>query len=138
MDIIPLFPGRTDSATLVSVLESDPYNKMLWNLLNGLFGTGKKTEIIQKQIDTQDTTTESTPRQSSLSIDDEIMILAKHYGGLVSGMTLSVELRELLDLIPRRRRKADAYYALGKKLKDEYGVELRITSRTGKGKEDGV
>ena len=105
---------------------------MLWNLLNGLFGTGKKTDIIQKQIDTQDTTTEN----KSLSIDDEIMILAKHYGGLVSGMTLTVELKELLDLIPRKRRKADAYYALGKKLKDEYGVELRITSRTSKNKED--
>lgn len=110
----------------------------MWNLLNGLFGTGKKTEIIQKQIDTQDTTTESTPRQSTLSIDDEIMILAKHYGGLVSGMTLSVELKELLDLIPRKRRKADAYYALAKKLKDDYGVELRITSRTSKNKEDSV
>ena len=108
---------------------------MLWNIINGLFGTGLKTDVKQKHIETEENI---LTENKSLSIDDEIMILAKHYGGLVSGMTLSVELRELLDLIPRRRRKADAYYALGKKLKDEYGVELRITSRTSKNKEDEV
>ena len=40
-------------------------------------------------------------------------------------------LHEILDIIPRKRRKADAYYALKKQLRDEYGVELVIESTRG-------
>lgn len=47
-------------------------------------------------------------------------------------MTIEIDLRELLDLLERKRRKADSYYQLKKHLKEDYGVELIITSRTNK------
>ena len=111
---------------------------MLSNIINTLFGSGRRNEVHQEPI-----ITDAAPRtdsnietpQPELSLDDEILVLARHCGGLVSGTKLTFDLRELLDLVPRKRRKADAYYALGKKLKDEYGVELVITSRTSKNKE---
>ena len=104
-----------------------------------LFGSGKVSDAMMKEAGGKDTTPATTTTTSPTTApEDECSVLARHFGGLVSGMTLTVELRELLDLIPRRRRKADAYYALGKKLKDDYGVELRITSRTSKNKEDSV
>lgn len=112
---------------------------MIVELWNSLFGSGRRTEVHQEPIfaDAEPKTdgTNETP-QTTLSLDDEILVLARHYGGLVSGTKLTVDLRELLDLLYRKRRKADAFYALGKKLKDEYGVELVITSRTSKNKED--
>ena len=42
-----------------------------------------------------------------------------------------------LEVWPRKRKKADAYLGLKKKLRDEYGVELNITSRGTKKEEPG-
>ena len=68
--------------------------------------------------------------------EDEIEVLARYCGGLAKGKVIKIGLHEMLDLIPRKRRKADAYYALKKQLRDEYGTELIIESRASKGKED--
>lgn len=108
------------------------------NLINSLFGTGRKTEVHQEpvKIDAEPKTDSATETpQPALSIEEEIQVLAQHFGGISTGMTLEIELRELLDLCPRKRRKADSYYQLKKHLKDDYGVELIITSRPSK-KED--
>ena len=67
-----------------------------------------------------------------LSVEEEIEVLAAHIGGIASGMTIEIELRELLGILDRKRKKADSYYQLKKHLKEDYGVELIITSRTGK------
>ena len=53
-------------------------------------------------------------------------------------MTIEIELRELLGILDRKRKKADSYYQLKKHLKKDYGVELIITSRTSKNKEGEV
>lgn len=45
------------------------------------------------------------------------------------GMTLEYSLHDLLELIPRQRKKSDAYKALKRKLQEEYGVELIINSK---------
>jgi len=114
---------------------------MLENIFNALFGTGRRTEVRQKPI-----ISEADPKTDSIiettiptfSIEDEIQVLAHHFGGLASGMKLEIELRELLNICPRNRRKADSYYQLKKHLKDDYDVELIITSRTSKNKEGEV
>jgi hypothetical protein len=112
----------------------------LRNLWSSLFGSGKtdikKEPIITEAAPSTDSTTESP--QSALSIEEEIQVLAHHFGGISTGMRIEIELRELLDLCPRKRKKADSYYQLKKHLMDDYGVELIITSRTSKKKEDEV
>ena len=108
---------------------------MIRNLWNSLFGVGR-TDI--KSAPMKEPVPDNPPETSNqiLSLDEEVNILAKHFGALVRGRTYEIELQTILQLIYRKRRKADAYYALAKKLKDDYGVELRITSRTSKNKED--
>ena len=44
-----------------------------------------------------------------------------------------MELSELLDIVPRERRRVDAYNALVQFMKDELGVELIISSSRKKG-----
>ena len=108
---------------------------MLENIFNALFGTGRKTEVHQEPIITDaEPKTDSNCEASipQLSIEEEIQVLAHHFGGLATGMRIEIELRELLDLCPRKRKKADSYYQLKKHLMDDYGVELIITSRTSK------
>lgn len=115
---------------------------MLENIFNALFGTGRKTEVHQQPVKINaepktDSKTETT--KPALTIEEEIQVLAQHFGGISTGMALEIELRELLELCPRNRRKADSYYQLKKHLKEDYGVELIITSRTSKSnKEDEV
>lgn len=64
---------------------------------------------------------------SSATDDPELQTLAEHYGELTEGKIIDVPLQELLTLIPRTRRRSDAYKALCTKLK-RIGVTLNITT----------
>ena len=59
---------------------------------------------------------------------DEIKILEAEYGPFANGMSITVELKKLLEICPRKRRRKDAYRVLQKTL-NEMGVTLNIKSR---------
>lgn len=61
---------------------------------------------------------------------DEIKKLEAEYGPFANGMCITVELKKLLEICPRRRRRKDAYRYLQKTL-DEMGVTLIIKSQKG-------
>lgn len=61
-------------------------------------------------------------------IDPELDILEKEFGSLTEGKTIEIDLHRLLELIPRERRKADAYKGIRSKL-SKLGVQFIITSR---------
>lgn len=111
----------------------------LRNLWSSLFGSGKtdikKEPIISEAEPKTDSISEAPLPQ--LSVEEEIEVLAAHIGGIASGMTIEIELRELLGILDRKRKKADSYYQLKKHLKEDYGVELIITSRTSKSNKEG-
>lgn len=52
---------------------------------------------------------------------------------LESGLCIKVDLSELLTVIPRERKRTDAYKTLVQYLKDEFGIELIINSKKQKG-----
>lgn len=52
---------------------------------------------------------------------------------LESGLCIKVDLSELLTVIPRDRKRTDAYNTLVKFLKDEFGIDLIINSKKQKG-----
>ena len=58
----------------------------------------------------------------------EIEVLKQRYGEL-EGLTIDIRLGKLLELIPKPRKRSDAYKGLVRYLRDEYNCELRITSR---------
>lgn len=58
----------------------------------------------------------------------EIEILSQEYGCLENGMRIEIELNRILEILPRSRRRADAYKGLRAELK-KLGVELVITSK---------
>ena len=59
--------------------------------------------------------------------DPELRNLADKYGELISGKQIEVSLQELLKLIPRTRKRSDAYRGLASKL-ELLGVRLNITT----------
>ena len=56
----------------------------------------------------------------------EVKILEKSLGYFDSNQTINVELSTLLDILPRNRRRADAYYSIQRMLSDRFGVTLNI------------
>ena len=104
---------------------------MISNLWNSLFGAGGNTVKQAPITEVAHTDLDSAHEDPiyQLSLDEEVEVLARELGGLASGMNLEIDLHRILELCPRKRKKADAYLGLKKKLRDEYGVELNITSR---------
>ena len=62
----------------------------------------------------------------------DVEALEKYIGrNLENGLCIKVDLAELLTVIPRERKRADAYNSLRRFLKNELDVELIINSRKG-------
>ena len=59
---------------------------------------------------------------------DDIKRLGSEYGPLIEGQHFTVQLQDLLGLLPRARRRIDAYNGLVKELANR-GVTLTIKSR---------
>ena len=58
----------------------------------------------------------------------DIKSLEAEYGPFTNGMSITVQLKDLLMICPRKRRRKDAYRSLQKML-NEMGVTLNIKSR---------
>lgn len=61
----------------------------------------------------------------------DIVALEERYGKLSTqtGVSINLTLREALTLMPRNRKRIDAYEGLRNYLKREYGIELTIKSQ---------
>lgn len=65
---------------------------------------------------------------------EDIEALENYIGRkLESGLCIKVDLSELLTVIPRDRKRTDAYKTLVKFLKDEFEIDLIINSKKQKG-----
>ena len=82
----------------------------------------KKNELDAAPVDMDD------GQQSESQYAGEIKRLGSEYGPLIEGQHLTVQLQELLGLLPRARRRIDAYNGLVKELANR-GVTLTIKSR---------
>ncbi len=63
-------------------------------------------------------------------IEQDVMSLKQYIGetGFKSGLCIEITLKELLSVIPKKRRRTDAYAALVRYLKDECDITLTIKS----------
>ena len=60
----------------------------------------------------------------------DVEALEKYIGhSLETGLCIKVDLAELLTVIPRERKRADAYNTLRRFLKNEFGVDLIINKK---------
>ena len=67
-------------------------------------------------------------------MDKELKVLSGVYGELYEGKIINVTLQNLLSLLPRTRKRSDAYRGLISKLKRK-GVTLSIISQKSKSNE---
>lgn len=59
--------------------------------------------------------------------DPEIALIDNYYGPLTEGLVIEAALADMLQILPRTRRKSDAYKGLVNRLK-ALGVTLRVAS----------
>lgn len=63
-------------------------------------------------------------------IEQDVMSLKQYIGetGFKSGLYIDITLQDLLSVVPRKRRRTDAYTTLVRHLNDEYNINLTIKS----------
>lgn len=100
-------------------------NDDLYGLYQGFFNTNSRPDLyLDNEVFEEPMTiapVENTPT-------DEISILEGSFGDL-QGKTIEVELSALLEILPRKRRRIDAYNSLIRILKAEKDCVLTIKSR---------
>lgn len=114
------------------------YNLMLYQLLLNMFsswvpGTKDDEQPEDKRTILPEANDEKRVKSAASvdSIAEDIKRLEAEYGHLTEGMSLTVELKHLLVLCPRSRRRKDSYKKLQKVLLRDKGVILTIKSQKG-------
>ena len=96
--------------------------KMLERILTRLFGDELRAKSEAVVVN------DKQP-EKKLYDDPDLNILAERYGELKPGKEIMIELGAAAKMLGRKRVRLDAFAALTKKLKNDYGVELKIYSR---------
>ena len=110
---------------------------MLYQLLQSMFSTifpGTADSVQREEKRTILPDAHEKRVKSAVSVDsiaEDIKRLEAEYGHLTEGMSLTVELKHLLVLCPRSRRRKDSYKKLQKVLLRDKGVILTIKSQKG-------
>lgn len=92
------------------------------------FGGRREEKDLNKESAIESLVSKEQSIAKNKEINSELEILAKEYGELSNGKQIEVELNRILLLLPRKRRKVDAYKGIRSVLK-RMGVELIIKSK---------
>lgn len=99
------------------------FANLIHSFFGGLQGNSSKPTVAICQEDKPKT------NETKEKYSDDIKALTEKYGELKTGLCIEIELSELLNIIPRDRRRIDAYRGLISYLQEKYGVILNIKSR---------
>lgn len=108
---------------------------MWWNFMQLLFGERSTVTPECPENNKMNAEPDTKAKDGIMKMDNDekplsdIERLEKQYGELSEGKVIQTTLQELLIAVPRHRARTDAYDTLVKKLQNEYGVKLIITSR---------
>lgn len=105
---------------------------MLIEFMNRLFSSSGKlelktpasVEVLAGEEIQEEPVTSLDPKYN----DPEIAIIDKYYGPLEDGLIIEAALSDMLQILPRNRRKSDSYKGLVSRLK-ALGVQLRVSSQ---------
>lgn len=93
---------------------------LIYDLCQAFF-SNQHSEVEKEKI----VALEQTARNQT---DAEIELLTKHYGEL-NGKNIEISLHAILSLIPRKRKRVDAYSHLARRLAIEKNCNLIIKSK---------
>ena len=102
---------------------------MFTQLIARILGAERNSVSNRLEIDAAPSVT--AKKDSTEKYRKDIAALEEKYGKLSTqtGLSINLTLREALSLMPRGRKRIDAYAGLVSYLKREYGITLTITSQ---------
>lgn len=111
---------------------------MIIKFLNRLFSdevqhSGNHQDCVSPDVTARKANTVIVPDKFKEDIDALETYIGRK---LETGLCIKVDLSELLSVIPRARKRTDAYKTLAQYLKDELGITLTINSKKQKGGND--
>ena len=115
---------------------------MIQNLLNSFYSTIMGNERRAKSAGTsaeqkKESITDKTGIKDTLVQSlSEVEVIERAFGKLYEGKEIKTDLRTLLNLLPRKRERSDAYKGLIKELKEVHGVSLQIIPQWKLNRED--
>ena len=101
---------------------------MITMILNRLFGSEIRSQRTLKLAGEVEANVEKLP-EKKLYEDPDLLALYDRYGELQMGKVITIELNECAQLLNRKRVRLDAFKTLQNRLRNDYGVELKIYSR---------
>ena len=104
----------------------------MWSIMILFFG-GPPEESPERQVGEKASgpdVNEKTRSKYNEKYEQDITALKKKFGNsFITGLCIKITLKEALEMIPRNRKRVDAYYGLTKYLQEEYGITLTIYSQ---------
>ena len=106
-------------------------------LMNSFFD---EVQYSKKPLDMQPEETKNLHTKRIVAVPEkfkeDIVALEKFMGEeLTSGLCITISLQELLTILPRQRKRVDAYNSLKHYLENEMGIQLIIHSKKSKNHE---
>ena len=100
--------------------------------LNLFFG-GPPEESLKRQVGKKASgpdVSEKTGSKHNEKYEQDITALKEKFGNsFITGLCVRITLKEALGMMPRNRKRVDAYYGLARYLQEEYGITLTIYSQ---------
>ena len=104
----------------------------MWSIMNLFFG-GPPEESPERQVGEKASgpdVNEKTRSKYNEKYEQDITALKKKFGNsFITGLCIKITLKEALEMIPRNRKRVDAYDGLTRYLQEEYGITLTIYSQ---------
>ena len=92
---------------------------------------GAERNSVSNRLENDAAPSVTVRKDSTEKYQKDIAALEERYGKLSTqtGLSINLTLKEALSLMPRNRKRIDAYTGLMSYLKREYGITLIITSQ---------
>lgn len=92
---------------------------------------GAERNSVSNRLENDAAPSVTARKDSTEKYQKDIAALEERYGKLSTqtGLSINLTLKEALSLMPRNRKRIDAYTGLMSYLKREYGITLIITSQ---------
>lgn len=101
----------------------------MFDFIREILGAERKS--VSNRLETDAAPSVTAKKDSTEKYQKDIVALEERYGKLstLTGLSINLTLKEALSLMPRSRKRIDAYAGLMSYLKKEYGITLTITSQ---------
>lgn len=101
---------------------------LILNLHEAFF---REREIVAADVKTEEKAqTDEDTLMGASEFESEIKALQSYCGKTLSkGLRINIQLKELLEIIPQKRKRIDSYNKLVRYMKSAFGVDLIISSQ---------